>query len=258
MVFIIILLVAIVLAVLLGLFLRKKLLKRINGKVDEFLSKKNTTLEKELQTFINSIGNNSRVQEVRAQHSFKYSNNELIGIIIKFKLEGNNNSFVGIISDSGTYTEFKPFNTSNYLMDAYILLQKIYKKPGITVNEEYVTYLPRLENINKFDIVEDEKIIFNTKVKKILRNDIAAIGINANVTMTDRKIYINSYAGGLWIISFDDVSGYIRKDNCIILTLANLCILTTPATPLIITEYKFCFDNDDINKFEELLSGIIK
>ena len=255
----VIILVVTVLAVLLGLLIRKKILKSVNGKVDEFLSKKNTTLEKELQAFINLQGNNAKVQDVRAQYSFKYSNSELICIIIKFKLEGNNNSFVGIISDSGTYTEFKPFTISNYMMDGYVLLQKIYEKPYITINEEYITYLPRLENINKFNILEDEKVILNTKVKKILRNDIAAIGINANVTMTNKKIYINSYAGGLWIIDFyNDVSGYIRKDNCIIITLARLCILNTPGGPLIITEYKFCFDNDDINRFEELLSGIIK
>ena len=253
MIFVIVL-VAIALCVVIGVIIGKKIKKGLNKNVDEFLSKKNTTLEKELQTFINLQNNNVRVQDVRAQYSFKYSNNELIGIIIKFKLEGNKNYFVGIISDSGTYTEFKPFSIVNYIMDGYLLLQKIYYKPNITINEEYITYLPRLENINNFNILEDEKIILNFKAKKILRNNIAAIGINANVTITNKTIYINSYAGGLWTIDLNDVSCYTREENQIIISLANLCVLSIPA---IITEYKFCFDNDDINKFEELLGGII-
>ena len=78
------------LAIFMAIFMMKKITKNMNKRVQEFLSKKNTTLEKELQTFINSIGNNSRVQEVRQKYSFKYSNNELIGIIIKLKLEGDN------------------------------------------------------------------------------------------------------------------------------------------------------------------------
>ncbi len=249
---------ALLFAVILGLALRKIAFKGINKETVDFLNRKDTTLEKELQDFINTQNNNIRVLSAHTQYLFKYKKNEYTCIIAKFKIEGQNDWYTGIISDSGSCTEFKKFSTTKCLQDGYILLKKIYKKPKREINEESFIYLPKLNNIYNFIIAEDEKIIFNSIIKIFKTDSNKSIGLNAKLSMTNKKIYIHNGVG-LWKIDlYNDISDYKKDNLCIEIALSEICIFGQPGIEDICTGFKLYFNNEDLNKFENLLNNIIK
>ena len=257
MIFIILLLFAVILGLIIGLILRKIILKKINLKVEVFLNRKKTTLEKELQKYIDTQNNNVKVLLARTEYLFKYKNCEYTCIIVKFKIEGQNSWYTGIVSDSGSCTEFKKFSIANYLQESYILLKKVYKQPKRGINEECIIYLPRLENIYKFNINSDEKVIFNSKIKNFKTDNNISIGINAKLTITDKKIYINNGVG-LWTFDiYNDISDYKRDEKCIEIILSEICIFGQ-AGGRICTGFKLLFNNDEeLNSFDKMMNNIL-
>lgn len=257
MIFIGILFGAVLLGIIIGLLLRKKVFKKVNLKAEEFLNKKNTTLEKELQDFIDTTGSNMKLIEARIQYTFKYKSNECTCIIVKFRVEGKKDWYIGIVSDSGSYTEFKKFNLGTNIRDSYSLLSKIYKQPALKINDSSFTYLSKLDNIYNFNI-KDENIIFNSKIKKFRTDYDIVIGVNASMTMTDKNIYISNGIG-MWVIDlYNDISNYKRNDMCMIIDLSEICLFGQ-AGERMCTGYKLFFDNkDNLDEFERILNNVIK
>lgn len=256
--FIVMLFGAVIVGVIIGLILRKKVLKKLNPEVEEFLKKKGTTLESELQNFIDSQNINAKVLTAQTSCIYKYKNNECTCIIVKFKIEGKNDWYLGIVSDSGTYTELKKFNLMTSIQDTNILLQKVYKQPTREINEDCLIYLPKLENIYHFRIAPDEKVIFNSEIKNVRIDNNLSIGRNAKLTMTDKRIFI--YNGvGLWTIElYNDISDYKREDSYLEIALSEICIFGQ-AGERICTGFKFFFDNvEDLGRFEHIMNTIIK
>ena len=256
MIIIISIALAIIIGFTLGLILRKVISKAIKLEIEEILKNKGTTLKDELQRFIDLQNKDLKIQSISGHYVFKYNNAENTCIIVKFKIDGQNETYIGIVSDSGSYTEFEPFNILCSI-NALKLLQKIYKQPKKEINEENIIYLPKLENIYNFNIQKNEKVIFNSRIKKIKTENNISIGLNVKFTMTDKKIYI--YNGvGLWTIDlYEDISDYKRHDMCIDIALSELCIFGSSGERMC-TGFKLYFNNDDINKLEEILNSIIK
>ena len=246
---------ALILGVIIGLILRKKVLKKLNPEVEGFLNKRGTTLESELQKFIDSQNLNEKVLTARMSSIYKYKNNECTCIIVKFKIEGKSDWYLGIISDSGTYTELKKFNLMTSIQDTNILLQKVYKQPTRKINEDCLIYLPKLENIYNFRIAADEKVIFNSQVNNVRIDNNLSIGRNAKLTMTDKRIFI--YNGvGLWTIDlYNDIADFKREDSYLEIALSEICIFGQ-AGERICTGFKFFFDKvEDLDKFEHILNN---
>jgi len=258
MVFIFLLLFAVILGVIIGLPIRKRVFKKINLKAEEFLNEKKTTLERELQKFIDTKNGNEKVSIAYTQYTFKYKNNECTCIIVKFKLEGQKSWYLGIVSDSGSYTEFKKFNVMSSVTESYILLEKIYKQPALEINDEYFLYLPKLENIYKINIESSEKVIFNSEIKKFKTDNDITIGVNVKLTMTDKTIYISNGIG-IWMIDIHDgISDYKKDDMCVEISLSEICIFGQ-AGERMCTGYKLYFkNNSDLDKFDQIMSNIIK
>ena len=235
---------------------RKKTLKKINSMKDEFLTKRETTLESELQRYIYTQNPRVVVKEVKVQYAFKCGGK--ICLLVKFMIENNNTWYSGMISEYGTYTGFNEYAFAADQVWAARYLQKIYSQPKKDINTEYIMHLPVIDNIHKFNIENDEKVIFNTKVKKFTKDDDVAVGYNVKFTITSKRIYINNGAG-IWNIDlYNDIANYTRKDNCIDITLTEICSFGISSAPSVTTGFKFYFDNGDINKLEELLNSIIK
>ena len=249
---------AVILGCIIGLIIRKKVLKKLNPKVEEFLNKKGTTLEKELQNFIDSQNQNAKVITAQMNTIFKYKDNEYTCIVVKFKIEGKNGWYLGIVSDSGSCTELKKFNIMTSIKETNILLQKIYKQPTRDINEDCLIYLPKLENIYNFRIEHDEKVIFNSQIMNVRVDNNISIGRNVKVTMTDKRIYI--YNGvGIWTIDiYNDISDYKKEDMCVDIALSEICIFGQDGER-ICTKFKFYFNNnEDLNRFEHIMNTIIK
>lgn len=256
--FMVMLFLAPIIGGIIGLIVRKKVLKKLNPEVEGFLNKRGTTLESELQKFIDSQNLNEKVLTAHMSSIYKYKNNECICIIVKFKIEGKSDWYAGIVSDSGTYTDMKKFNLMTSIQDTNVLLQKIYKQPTRKINEDCLIYLPKLENIYNFRIAADEKVIFNSQVNNVRIDNNLSIGRNAKLTMTDKRIFI--YNGvGLWTIElYNDISDYKREESYLEIALSEICIFGQ-AGERICTGFKFFFDNtEELDKFENIMNNIIK
>ena len=253
---------AILFSVILGLILRKKAFKKNNHKIEEYLNKKEITIENELQKFIDTQRENAKIMTYNAEYIFNYKNNEYTCIIVKYKIEGNDDWLLGIVSDSGSYTDFTKFNI-NYLKEAYVLLQKIYKQqPLKEINEKGFTYLSKVENIYGFNIEDDEEVIFNSIVDQVTidqkipyTNTDICIGTKAKLTVTNKRIYI--YGGGLWTIDiYNDISDYKKNNMSIEIELPGLFICREGLT--ICNCFKFYFKNiDNFKEFERVMDTII-
>ena len=254
--YLILITVLIVIALPVIFILRKKSYKNINNETNLFLTKRGASLVQELQNFIDSQNINARVLSASAENSFRYKNKQLVCITVKFKIEGKKECFLGIVSDSGSYTEFDKFNILTNYRVVNTLLQKIYRQPKKTINSSYFTFLPNLENVYNFNISSEEKIIFNSVVKNFKTDYDISIGINAKVVMTDKKIYISNGLG-LWTIDiYDDISDYIINEMCIEIYLTELCFFGAN-NERICTGFKLYFNEEALNKFKTILENII-
>lgn len=258
MVFIFLLLFAVILGVIIGLPIRKRVFKKINLKAEEFLNEKKTTLERELQKFIDTKNGNEKVSIAHTQYTFKYKNNECTCIIVKFKLEGQKSWYLGIVSDSGSYTEFRGFNVMSSVTESYILLEKIYKQPALKIDDGYFLYLSKVENIYKLNIDSSEKVIFNSEIKKFKTDNDITIGVNVKLIMTDKIMYITNGIG-IWSIDIhDSIANYKKDEEHIEISLSQICIFGQ-AGERMCTGYKLYFKNkSDLDKFDQIMSNIIK
>ena len=248
--------ILLIIAVVIGLIIRKNVLKKVDKQTAEFLKKRGTTLEKELQEYLDAQNKNVKIQKATPYYLFKYKNNEYTCIITKFKIKDENNIYMGIVSDSGSCTELKKYNMTSYIQEANQLLQKIYYQPNMKINNEYFSYLPKLDNIYDFNIKEDEKIIYNTIIKNLTTDKNISIGLNCRFTMTDKKIYINNGMGLFTIDIENDIADFNRENMCIEIMLSEILIFG-PTGERIATGFKFYFNNESINKFEEIMKNIL-
>lgn len=261
--YLILILVLVIIATPITIILRKSAYKRINSEVENFLAKRNSTLEKELQTYIDSKNINSKVLSVKVKDIYKYNNKEFLCIKVIFKIDGQNNWYTGIISDSGSYTEFNKYNALTFYSEGQMLLKTIYKLPNKKINEQAIAYLPRLDNIYNFNINPDEKIIYNAIIKNFKTDYDISIGLNAMITITDKTIYIhnglNSVGAGLWTIDLNnEIANYKREDMCMYINLTEIAIFGG-SVQRICTGFILCFDNiESINRLEEIFNNIIE
>lgn len=248
--------VLIVIALPITIILRKAAYKRINGETDNFLKKRGSSLEQELQNFINLQNPNVKVTLASVQNTFKYYYNQFICMTVKFKVEGNSDSYLGIVSDSGSYTEFQKYNVLTFFKDQYVLLKKIYNRPNREVNVECFPYLSKLDNVYNFNISPEEKIIFNSIATDVIADDNRPIGFNVFVTVTDKSLYINNELG-IWTFDlYSDIADYRLIDNHIDIDLTEICIFGTDGERFC-TGFKFFFNDNELKRFENLLENII-
>lgn len=241
-----------------GLLLRKLIFRGINKAAAEYEAKHGTTFEAEMQRYIDTLNQGFKIKKIRPMTRFKYRNDELLCFVMRFKIEGKGTNFLGIVSDSGTRTEFKAYELSIFLSDAMELLQKLYRLPKHEIDTEYLKYLPRLQNENKFDIPEDEKIVFNTKVKTFELDKGKPLGSKAKFTMTERRIFV--YNGfGTWRINLaEDIAALEQGPNSIKIVLAELCLFGSVEVPRLASEFTFTFFDEDFARFAEIINNTVK
>ena len=117
-------------------------------------------------------------------------------------------------------------------------------------------YLPKLGNIYNFNISDDEKIVFNTRLKMFGTERNILLGTYGLLTLTNENMYIYNGAG-LWTIDINNnISDFHRDNMCIDISFSEICIFGEGDR--ICTGFKLYFNNDDINKFEEIMRNIIK
>ena len=254
---VILLLIAVIVGLVLGLFLRKIVLNKINQSAYDFLDRKGSTLEKELQSFISAQNYSFKVSSARPYYAFKYKNKKYTCIITKFKIEGKKEWFTGIVSDSGSCTDFEKFQLVSYYREGFKLLNNIYEMPKCHVNREFISNCPKLPNVHKMHIRDDEYVILNSVVKNFKTDGDISIGLNAKLTMTDKNIYI--YNGmGLWVIDlYNSISDCKRCDMYMEIELTEICFFGQNGERMC-TGYKLFFDNEELAKFEEMMNNIIK
>ena len=234
---------------------RKKCFKRFSEYKEELL--KGKSLDIALQEYIDTIRPGLKVKETIIRNGIKYNRKKESCVYYKFILEGDSTWYAGILCNEGIYTEF---GKDMALKDTPILnhlLKQVYNKPKREINDEYFAYLSKIDNKYGFKLYEDEKVIFNAIVPNITKDDNFSIGINAKFTMTNERILIYNGAG-LWTIYLhDDISNVKREERYVAIDLSKICVFGE-MDMFIATGFNFYFKPDDMEKFMDIIEGIIR
>ena len=258
LVFCIIIVVAILIGLVIGLSIRKLVFGRFDKLADELMKKKGTTLEKELQGSL--LANKSELEVVSAKpvYMFKYNDKTCNCIVVKLKVNGMKDWFTGVVSDSGSCTEFQKYHPVKYYEDGIRLFAKMYKMPNMTPDADFIGGLPEIPNVYKRNLRADEYVVYNCIVKNFKTDGNISIGLKAKLTITTKNIYV--YNGvGLWCINlYNDIYSYKKTNECVEIYLSEVCEFGQNGERLC-TGYKLFFSNDeDMAGFDALMSNIYR
>ena len=156
-----VILMGFVLAFCLPNFLKQR--KKFEEGKQKLLSKLQKTAEDELSNWVvNNTENKIKPVAIRMTGGFTYKNDNYTCIILKFKLNTNSKWLLGIVSDSGTFSKYTPYNVETALNDAKKLLNIM----GVPVSKA-TTLLPNAKKCPNCDnpIGKDVKVCTNCKYK---------------------------------------------------------------------------------------------